>query len=284
MEEQLQTLSSDGQWLADTLSSGLGQSIEAMTSIKPVLERRPDSGAGESSGEPIVWRLHSLNGLEGAELWAGVAESTWQTVGRQALSAAGIDDAPAEDIQSTWLEIIAQAASFTAHAITKRLRREVSPASAREAVPPAGLAGGVVLRWMSGETAVGVHFQWNQALLDSFDSGARPGARAPVEPALSISASNPASAAVEHSRTLDLLLEVQLPVSVSFGRAQLQLKDILKLNSGSIVELNRTVSEPVEIIINNCVIARGEVVVVEGNYGVRIKHIISKEERLRTLY
>jgi flagellar motor switch protein FliN/FliY len=72
-------------------------------------------------------------------------------------------------------------------------------------------------------------------------------------------------------------------VSVSFGRAQLPLKDVLKLTTGSIVELNRTVEDPVELIINNCVIARGEVVMVEGNYGVRIQEILSRQERLRTL-
>jgi len=80
-----------------------------------------------------------------------------------------------------------------------------------------------------------------------------------------------------------LLFDVELPVSVSFGRALVPLKEILKLNSGSIVELNRAVTEPVEVIINNCVIARGEVVVVEGNYGVRIQQIISRQDRLRSL-
>ncbi len=49
------------------------------------------------------------------------------------------------------------------------------------------------------------------------------------------------------------------------------------------MELNRTVHDPVEIIINNCVIARGEVVVVDGNYGIRIQQVVSREERLRTL-
>jgi flagellar motor switch protein FliN/FliY len=83
---------------------------------------------------------------------------------------------------------------------------------------------------------------------------------------------------------LDLLLEVELPVGVTFGRAQLKLKDAIKLTSGSIVELNRTIIEPVEVIVNNCVIARGEVVVIEGNYGVRIQEIVSREERLRTLF
>jgi flagellar motor switch protein FliN/FliY len=82
---------------------------------------------------------------------------------------------------------------------------------------------------------------------------------------------------------MDVLLDVELPVSVSFGRAQLPLKEVLKLTTGSIVELNRAISEPVEVIVNNCVIARGEVVVVEGNYGVRIHEILSRDKRLRTL-
>ncbi|MEI9977177.1 MAG: FliM/FliN family flagellar motor switch protein [Ignavibacteriota bacterium] len=60
--------------------------------------------------------------------------------------------------------------------------------------------------------------------------------------------------------TLDLLLDVEMPVSVSFGRTQVRIQDILKLITGSIIELDRAISEPVEVIVNNCVIARGEVV------------------------
>ena len=82
---------------------------------------------------------------------------------------------------------------------------------------------------------------------------------------------------------IEVLYEVELPVSISFGRAQLPLREVLKLTSGSIVELNRTVSEPVEIVVNNCVIARGEVVVVDGNYGVKIIEIANHSERLRSL-
>lgn len=85
------------------------------------------------------------------------------------------------------------------------------------------------------------------------------------------------------AEAMGVLLDVELPVSVSFGRAHLSLRDVLKLASGSIVELNRSVAEPVEVIVNNCVIACGEVVVVEGNYGVRITRIISRQDRMRTL-
>jgi flagellar motor switch protein FliN len=87
----------------------------------------------------------------------------------------------------------------------------------------------------------------------------------------------------ETSKTFDLLLDVELPVSVSFGRAQVPLKDVLKLTTGSIIELNRAIGDPVELIVNNCVIARGEVVTVAGNFGVRIQQVISRGERLRTL-
>jgi flagellar motor switch protein FliN/FliY len=83
--------------------------------------------------------------------------------------------------------------------------------------------------------------------------------------------------------TMDLLLDVELPVSVSFGKTEIPMKDVLKLTTGSIVELNRGVNEPVEVLVNHCLIARGEVVVVEGNYGVRIQEIISRSDRLRSV-
>jgi flagellar motor switch protein FliN/FliY len=85
------------------------------------------------------------------------------------------------------------------------------------------------------------------------------------------------------TKTFDLLFDVELPVSVSFGRAQVPLKDVLKLTTGSIIELNRAIGDPVEVIVNNCVIARGEVVTLDGNFGVRIHQVISRHERLRTL-
>ena len=76
---------------------------------------------------------------------------------------------------------------------------------------------------------------------------------------------------------------MELPVSVSFGKARITLKDMLKLTNGSIIELSRAVVEPVDVVVNNCVIARGEVVVVEGNFGVRIQRVVSRGERLQSL-
>jgi flagellar motor switch protein FliN/FliY len=109
---------------------------------------------------------------------------------------------------------------------------------------------------------------WSKGLLAAFD---RPAA----EPKSSLGKDN------SLSKTFDLLLDVALPVNDSIGKTYLQIREVLKLNTGSIVELNRFVAEPVEVIVNDCVIARGEVVVVDGNYGVRITQLSSREDRLR---
>lgn len=76
------------------------------------------------------------------------------------------------------------------------------------------------------------------------------------------------------------ILDVELPVTVSIGGTQLPLREVLKLTTGSIVELDRLITDPVDILVNKCIIARGEVVVIEGNYGVRILQVVSRSERL----
>jgi len=82
---------------------------------------------------------------------------------------------------------------------------------------------------------------------------------------------------------IDLLLDVELPITVSFGEAEMQLKDVLKLGVGSVIELDKSVNDPVTVIVNQKPIAKGEVVMVEGNYGVRILEVESTAERIRSL-
>jgi flagellar motor switch protein FliN len=82
---------------------------------------------------------------------------------------------------------------------------------------------------------------------------------------------------------IDLLLDVELPVSVSFGNSEMQMKDVLKLGAGSVIELDKSVNDPVTIIVNRKPIAKGEVVMVDGNYGVRILEVESTADRIRSL-
>lgn len=75
---------------------------------------------------------------------------------------------------------------------------------------------------------------------------------------------------------MDALLNVDLPVSISFGTTEMALADVLKLTTGSIVEFNHLLNEPVSVVVNDCLVARGDVVVVDGNYGVRISEVMAR--------
>ena len=85
------------------------------------------------------------------------------------------------------------------------------------------------------------------------------------------------------NKALDLLMDIELPIVIELGRAQMSLKRILELGPGAIVEMDRLAGEPVDILINGKVVARGEVVVVDENFGVRILSLVSPEERLKLL-
>lgn len=84
-------------------------------------------------------------------------------------------------------------------------------------------------------------------------------------------------------RNLDILLDIPLQVTVELGRTKRVVKDILELSSGSIIELDKLAGEPVDIHVNNKLIAQGEVVVIDENFGVRVSNIISQSERLKNL-
>ena len=258
-------------WLIEEWMAKLAGSVELMTDAPPGLTLAGDRACVSDVPEAL-WYSISLS-LADAAVFIGAVEDTWMHAGKSALLAAGVTEARPEDVRGAYLEIVTQAASGLAQSLAERLEKPVSILPAREVKPGEdGLErslGVSTLEMTIGEPpARKLQVAWSRGLESALTAG---------------KSKSRELAAPERSRTLDLLMEVELPVSVSFGRAQLPLRDVLKLNSGSIVELNRTITDPVEIIVNNCVIARGEVVVVEGNYGVRIHQVISREERLRTL-
>ncbi|WP_151735121.1 flagellar motor switch phosphatase FliY [Paenibacillus tengchongensis] len=82
---------------------------------------------------------------------------------------------------------------------------------------------------------------------------------------------------------LNLLMDIPLKVTVELGRTQKQIKDILEMSQGSIIELDKLAGEPVDILVNNKLIAKGEVVVIDENFGVRVTDIVSQWDRLQKL-
>jgi len=271
---------SSAGWILENFSGALARVLESLTGAPPQIsfrlaEEPPRRTAAVSD---TLWWEQPLS-LEGQPaVWVGAPGTTWRQIGAQVLHASGIESPTDADARSTFLEVLAQSFARLATSLGDRLGKEVSCEGGHEIpeAPETGVRGEIELTLEGAplptlEVISGEHLL--RALAPAF-----------VGQELAVTGPpGPPAQADPSPRTLDLLMEVELPVSVSFGRAELPLKDVLKLTTGSIVELNRTVEEPVELIVNNCVIARGEVVVVDGNYGVRIQQIISPQERLRTL-
>lgn len=82
---------------------------------------------------------------------------------------------------------------------------------------------------------------------------------------------------------IELLLDVKMPIAIELGRTELPISEILSLGPGSVVELDKLAGEPVDLLVNDKIVAKGEVVVVDENFGVRITMLMSPEERLKSL-
>jgi len=283
--EPIHTESSPALWLAEEWSRQITRAVESMTGESVLITfagRQLSAAEMDPAQQEFLWWEQPLSLSADAKMWVGAANGSWQEIGNRVLRSAGVDDATAEDVRSTYLEIVNQSFSGVASAISTRAHKEVSCQEGRSG-PPASASGNSAYAFdlTLGDQTLPLLAVFAHAVANISEAASPAPAKTPSrERAPAASAATPPAP----PGSIDLLLDVELPVSVSFGRAQLMLKDVIKLTTGSIVELNRSLSEPVEVIVNNCVIARGEVVVVEGNYGIRIKQVVSRQERLRTLY
>jgi flagellar motor switch protein FliN/FliY len=123
-------------------------------------------------------------------------------------------------------------------------------------------------------------------------AAAQPAQEAPQAPAPAPAAASPRAPALTQpvraavptdTGNLDLLMDIELHLMVRMGQTEMQLGDLLKLTPGSILELNRAADAPVELLVNSKLIAKGEVVVVDGNFAFRITEIESTDTRIRSL-
>ena len=87
----------------------------------------------------------------------------------------------------------------------------------------------------------------------------------------------------EDDLSLDLILDVPVTVSIEMGRAQVNIRQLLNMKQGSVVELDRYAGEPVDVLVNGTLIAHGEVVVVNEKFGIRLTEVVSPAERVRKL-
>jgi len=270
-------------WTITEWSEKLCLIVESMADERPAVERSGASGGKSipSQGEDIWQQAFSVS--PEPLIYLATPRSTAIDIGKRILVASGVDQVGDADALNTYREILNQALSALGQSLTARLGREaVATQGSAIAAPPSGLDWapvGIVFRSGALEP---FHVAVSNKLVSLLSGEESQALEAPSAGAAFEQGDLNLPAQVGGSKTFDLLLDVALPVSISFGRTYLALKEVIKLTTGSIVELDRAVSEPVDVIVNNCVIARGEVVVVDGNYGVRIRQIASRYDRLRT--
>ncbi|MBQ8707556.1 MAG: flagellar motor switch protein FliN [Succinivibrionaceae bacterium] len=87
----------------------------------------------------------------------------------------------------------------------------------------------------------------------------------------------------EEKRRLDAILDIPVIISMEVGRSQISIRNLLQLNQGSVIELERVAGEPLDVLVNGTLIAHGEVVVVNDKFGIRLTDVISQTERIKKL-
>ena len=116
---------------------------------------------------------------------------------------------------------------------------------------------------MADAWAAALEEQARPAVLDEFDTDA------PIT--------------AEERRKLDTILDIPVTIAMEVGRSQINIRNLLQLNQGSVVELDRVAGEPLDVLVNGTLIAHGEVVVVNDKFGIRLTDVISQTERIKKL-
>jgi len=268
--------------LIDQWTEALAQVLESMLEQRPRASWLPAKNGAPPDDPAILWWEQPFSGIPNAAVWAGTPQETWDHAGTAALKVAGLETVASNEARSTWIEILNQSLSVLARALTQQVGCEVLCEGGGERTPAADAQDWVSITLaLQGIMLPPLFAGLSPGLLSAVEAAAAKGANSADPPA--VLEDGPAAQPIKSSRTMDLLLDVELPVSISFGKTSLPLRDVLKLTTGSIVELNRTASDPVDVLVNQRLVARGEVVVVEGNYGVRIQKIASRHDRLRSI-
>lgn len=254
--------------LIDALTAHLAEALGAMTGTAV----RTLPSVGETG---VDWQVAvQVGGTAVGTVWIGLSQD-----GASRLVGAVLGDpstVTSADIVDTLKELLAQSAGACVQGAGKGLDLTVEtpePASAPMssdaqqyelivgADAPIGLVG-----W--GHTVQGATAEPPRAARQAPPSAAPPA---------------PAALSVPPPRNLDVVLDIELPITVRFGETQMTLEALARLGPGSMIDLARSPDDPVDLLVNGRLVARGQVVVVSGCYGVRVNEVVSPADRLRSL-
>src|SRR5271157_1694158 len=233
----------------------------------------PATGAGDYA--PIVRvRVTAMSGLNGQQ-WFSFSEADAAEllrISKQGSSAAELGQPQKEAV----VELVQQWADLAAGALEADFGK-LSPQVALEESSPQRCSAAKLLHANDGSVSIAALLEIDENLGTALERLTDSPAKTSPEMA---------SARIEglvRQGNLGLLMDVELSVMLQFGCRQATLREVLELATGAVLELDREIEQPVDLLLNGRVIARGEVVVIEGNYGLRVTEVASAQQRLGSL-
>lgn len=174
------------------------------------------------------------------------------------------------------VELVRQWAGLAATALEQDFR-EVSLQVALEAISAKCRPAAKLLRVNDGDRSIAVLIEIDDKIVAALDRRTTASSETPQE--------RPSAQIDDLLRqgNLGLLMDVELGVMLQFGCRRTTLREVLELATGAVLELDREIQEPVDLLLNGRVIARGEVVVMDGNYGLRVTEVASPQQRVNSL-
>ena len=249
--------------LVQTWTRQLARSIEVFSGSEAVITWSHVKNLPPGELEQAFWWKQALEGASKFTIWIGAPESTWNAIGRAS------EDADMDDSKAAYLEIIAQTQGATASLLSSAVPGHLECRRGQVGSRPKSesLIHALIGVTLSGEELPAIIFAVENSILEVLASAETYGE-------LAISGTS-------HSGLmLDRLLNLEMPISVALGRTQLPVGDLLKVVSGSVIELDQGVDDHADLIVHGTVVAKGEIVSVKGNYGIRIKELISQKDRI----
>ena len=253
------------QWVPE-----LARAVELFIGVKPELSCTKATCTEQSELDRLhdyLWWRNVFVAESGFNVWIGAPEGAW--------TAFTTEEGSKDEARELYLKVLAHTQQAAAAALSKRFGKSIRCEADGEAHPSSndGLFVSVInvcLHEAALPPLIGVIEATAANLLRR--NGEKEG-----ESGLNRVEQRSAEIVTP---MLDRLMELELPLSVALGRATMPIRDVLKLTSGSLIELDRDAGAYVDLLVHGTVVARGEVVSVKGNYGVRIREIISRQDRI----
>jgi len=264
---------------AGSISRALGQ-VRGTPFLVEALTPRELEAASQNLKAGAVWLRFSADTLRGEQALAFSAADEARL--GQILTGDPLDGKgpPDREKRGALSELFRQVVGAASASLSQSLGNDIRLQFAGSGPPdwaPAVRAGFCLTS--DSTPPVTVYFQVSPEFLDPFERRGMNGGQGAREPFASGADLTPGPA----DANLGLLMDVELEVTLRFGRRQMFLSEILNLATGSLVELDQQIHDPVELLVGNKLVALGEVVVADGNYGIRITEIASRRERMESL-